>query len=42
MRLRPQRIVSRGVTLMALREVWALVIYQVFGWSELAVRAPAC
>ncbi|WP_439653513.1 hypothetical protein [Pseudomonas rhodesiae] len=39
MRLGPQRIVSRGVTLMALGGVWALVIYQAFGWSVLAVRA---
>jgi len=30
---------SSGVTLMALGAVWAVVIYQALGWSELAVRA---
>jgi len=39
MRLGLQRIVSRGVTLMALGGVWALVIYQAFSWLVLAVRA---
>jgi hypothetical protein len=30
---------SRGVTLMALGGVWALLIHQAFGWSVLTVRA---
>ena len=40
MRLGPQRIVTRGVTLVALGGVSALVIYQVFGLSVLGLDIP--
>ncbi|MFJ6825986.1 multidrug effflux MFS transporter [Pseudomonas sp. NPDC090964] len=40
MRLVPQRIVTRGVTLVALGGVSALVIYQVFGLSVLGLDIP--